>query len=120
MSNKSTKSHHKQWRKQFREAVFRRDGNRCRICGQADNLDAHHITDRHLLPAGGYVTSNGITLCGGENQGSCHWMAEQYHITNGTAWKQGFHPDDLYRIIDSSFEQAKEDALKLEKQVPKD
>jgi hypothetical protein len=64
-----------------------------------EELDAHHITDRNLMPHGGYVAENGISLCAG-----CHQLAEVYHSTGIAA--EGFHPDDLYRIIGSSLEKA--------------
>lgn len=92
-------------RQVFRDAVFKRAKNRCQGPGCCvenvvlEELDAHHITDRNLMPHGGYVTENGISLCPG-----CHHMAEVYHST-GTA-TDGFHPDDLYRIIGSSLELA--------------
>jgi predicted restriction endonuclease len=50
--------------KQWREAVYQRDGYRCRLCGQVGGiLNAHHI-----LPFAGYPQErtnikNGITLC---------------------------------------------------------
>src|SRR5215203_1562865 len=84
----------KQLRAAFRKAVFQRDRYRCVTCGKpgkdrqggeahkqfhshpADRdlvcLDAHHITDRHEMPNGGYVAENGITLC----DDGCHLLAE--------------------------------------------
>ena len=51
-------------RKQFREAVFKRDRYRCVICGKEDNLDAHHIIERRIWgDLGGYYLDNGATLC---------------------------------------------------------
>lgn len=99
-------------RQVFRDAVFKRAKNRCQgpncqshidntaasILG-ALSLDAHHITDRNLMPHGGYVAENGIALCS-----VCHELAEHYH-THGEALP-GWHPDDLYRIIGSSPEKA--------------
>jgi predicted restriction endonuclease len=89
-------------RKQFRDAVFARDGHSCRTCGfesspeRAENeLDAHHITDRNELPNGGYVPENGISLCAG-----CHWNAEAFH--RGEAIPPGFGPAELYDLIGSS------------------
>ncbi len=99
----------KQIRQAFRDAVFQRDGYKCKICGFAeiDALDAHHITDRHLMPNGGYVLENGITLC----TINCHQMAEEFHKT-GMACR-GFRPEDLYRLIGSSKEKAIEASRKL-------
>lgn len=93
-------------RERFREQVFTRARHRCEACGKVsspercrDELDAHHITDRNQMPAGGYVADNGISLCK-----PCHELAEVFHST-GTA-PPGWHPDDLYRRIRSSHERA--------------
>jgi hypothetical protein len=37
-------------RQDFRIAVFDRDGHQCVFCEAKGNLDAHHITDRSLMP----------------------------------------------------------------------
>jgi hypothetical protein len=66
-----------------------------------EDLDCHHITDRHELPGGGYVKENGISLCE-----QCHIKAEKFHISGKTEWESGFHPDDLYKKIGSSYEKA--------------
>ena len=92
----------------FRQAVFKRDGNKCVFCGCKEELDAHHITDRGEMPNGGYVKENGITLCQAH-----HLDAERYHISHGKQWRQGMHPNDLYKIIGSSREQAYNASLKL-------
>ena len=110
-------------RKEFREAVFERDRYTCRLCGRAGYdknaevkgkglaLDSHHIVDRSELPGGGYVVSNGISLCEAD-----HLKAEKYHISGGKEWEPGMHPDDLYQIIGSSYDKAFEDASKLDAQ----
>ena len=103
----STKQLHKEWRKNFREGVFARDGYVCKICGGIV-ADAHHITDRHVLPNGGYVLSNGISLCE-----ACHIKAGVHHITHGIKWPEGFHPNDLYAKIGSSYERAYKDSANL-------
>jgi hypothetical protein len=90
-------------REGFRSAVFDRDLYKCVKCGAVEGLDAHHITDRSLMPNGGYVKENGISLCP-----NCHNVAETYHRTGGAMYVFGFHPDDLYRMIGSSKELAKE------------
>lgn len=94
----------KQIRANFRTETFARDGHKCKACGWAvfnaeHQLDAHHITDRNLMPNGGYVKENGISLCP-----PCHEQAEVFHST-GTA-APGFSPDDLYKLIGSTYEQA--------------
>lgn len=102
----------------FREAVFKRDGRKCRICKKGPmecelgGLDAHHITDRNEMPNGGYVKENGITLCP-----KCHVDAEQFHISGGKTWLAGRHPDDLYKMIGSSKEEAIKASEKLAKPI---
>jgi 5-methylcytosine-specific restriction endonuclease McrA len=109
----------KQIRAEFRRAVFERDKYRCLCCGQPGKdrqggdgwkkfhkeeftlveLDAHHINDRHLMPGGGYVKENGISVCP-----ECHLKAEEHWVT-GTGI-EGFSPDDLYKLIGSSLDLA--------------
>lgn len=92
----------KQVRARFREAVWTRDAHACRMCGDTDSpLDAHHITDRNEMPQGGYVAANGISLCP-----PCHIKAEIYHTSAHTSCPEGWHPDDLYRVIGSSLREA--------------
>ncbi len=75
-------------------------------------LDAHHITDRNELPAGGYVAENGISLCA-----ICHEKAEEWHSSNHTRCVEGFHPDDLYRKVGSSHEKALQASLALHRRL---
>jgi 5-methylcytosine-specific restriction endonuclease McrA len=88
-------------RLKFSEAVFGRDGHKCVFCNATEDLDAHHITDRNEMPNGGYVKENGITLCPIH-----HLVAENYHSSGKTEWTEGFHPDELYKMIDSSYRKA--------------
>lgn len=95
----------------FRDAVFTRDGGKCRACGWAVfnaevQLDAHHITDRNLMPNGGYVKENGIALCPG-----CHEKAEVFHSTSEAL--SGWSPDDLYKMIGSNYDEAVKASEKL-------
>ena len=97
----------KQVRQKFRDAVFARDAFTCRGCGfvsnaerAEDELDAHHITDRHEMPNGGYVAENGISLCG-----TCHEKAEAFHC--GEPVPPGFAPAELYVRIGSSEDAAR-------------
>lgn len=94
-------------RRRFRAAVFARDGFACRTCGFAStperaeaDLDAHHITDRHEMPNGGYVAENGVSLCA-----ACHALAEAHH--RGEPVAPGFSPDELYALVGSSVEVAR-------------
>jgi len=107
------KQKHKQWRQAFREGCLARDKNRCVVCGSTESLDVHHIADRHQMPNGGYVLSNGITLCGGDNPESCHMKAERYHASGYAEWFDGYLPFELYELIGSSQLKAYDDSLKL-------
>ena len=105
-------------RARFRDEVFSRDGHKCKKCGaEGVKLDAHHITDRSLMPAGGYVRQNGITLCE-----PCHEIAEEFHRTGGEIYVEGYHPIELYLLIDSNFDKARHFSEMLEqgKYKPKD
>jgi len=98
-------------RKDFRDAVFKRDDYSCRGCGYKppknvvveEHLDAHHITDRHEMPNGGYVPGNGISLC--KVFDNCHLKAENR--------EPGFEPETLYAMINSSYEEAVEQSKQL-------
>lgn len=99
-------------RNKFRNEVLERDNYKCKMCGDTNSkLDAHHITDRSLMPNGGYVIENGITLCDKPN--GCHWKAEMYHKynldelyrRNLTHYKyQEYSPENLYKKINSSYD----------------
>jgi hypothetical protein len=57
--------------KNWREAVLKRDGHRCVICGATDCwLHAHHIQAWARFPDQRFEPSNGITLCA-----PCHWQS---------------------------------------------
>lgn len=125
----------KEIRRHFRNSVFERDNWTCQVCGEGpyknlDFFDAHHIIDRDLMPNGGYVKENGITVCNkpkglqtieGEDglpdfiidEESCHLKCEKFHITEGKEWYEGLHPDDLYKKIGSSKELAIQKSFKL-------
>ena len=105
----------KEIREKFRNSVFKRDDNKCMLCGRADaKLDAHHITNREEMPNGGYVTSNGISLCDdGEN--ACHFKVEQFYFSKcrENDLFNKYHPARLYELIKSSLSKALADAEKL-------
>jgi len=99
----------KEIRDQFRNSVFKRDNFTCQVCGikatplnATEVFDSHHITDRSEIVNGGYVKENGITVC----KKDCHFLVELYHISEGLQWSDGLHPDDLYKLINSSEELA--------------
>lgn len=94
-------------RRAFRDAVYSRDGYRCRVCASRQApLDAHHITPRADLPCGGYVVENGITLCA-----SCHRKAERIYEVGEPA--PGYSPEELYALIGSSRETALQSCLDI-------
>ena len=119
----------KQIRKDFRDAVFKRDKYTCQVCGQKYSpnqsspelkiVNAHHIIDRNLMDNGGYCKENGITVCdsNGNFTGeiSCHMIVEQWHITNGDVAKVNneHRPESLYKKIGSSYELALERSKNL-------
>ncbi len=105
MSNKK-----KMARQKFRDAVFKRDRNLCVICKQSEPLDVHHITDRTLMPNGGYVKENGISLCPDHLL-----MAEMYHHSNGENCPDGFNPTQLYMKVGSSYQKALNASERLQK-----
>ncbi len=97
----------KEVREKFRLGVFERDNYTCKVCnieGIEETLDAHHITDRSKMPNGGYVKENGITV----HKIDCHFKVEKFHIFEGLEWEEGLHPDNLYKMIGSSYEEAVE------------
>jgi len=58
----------KNWRnsrkwKETKEKVIKRDGYRCVICGQSDDLAVHHINDASYHPNQRYLIDNCVTLC---------------------------------------------------------
>lgn len=99
----------KELRRLFREQVLERDNHKCKFCDCTEDLDAHHITNRNDLPFFGYVISNGITLCPKH-----HAQAERYHHTSCKKCFQDVSPERLYELINSSYEQALSDCIKLE------
>lgn len=115
----SKKQKMKRLRSDFNAVCLKRDGNKCVMCGRKDiKLAVHHITDRHEMPNDGYASSNGITLCDEVRDHpihlfSCHMRAETFHITGGKEHTEGFHPDDLYRKIGSTYEKAFKDSESL-------
>lgn len=78
----------KQVRAKFRTDCLTRDKDHCRLCTvhttPVDELEIHHITNRNDMPEGGYIKSNGITLC------------PEYHLE---AEKDLWTRQELYSII---------------------
>ena len=102
----SNKQDHKRWRRSFNDECLERDNHKCKFCEETEGLDVHHITDRHDMPNGGYVKSNGITVC--EEH---HLLCEELHSIG--LCEPEYHPDELYKMIGSSYEIAFNDSLNL-------
>lgn len=109
-------------RRRFRDTVFKCAGFRCQGPGctvisspehAEQHLDAHHITPREQLPAGGYVAANGIALC--RRAGGCHEKAEAVLQGDARPELAAFMPENLYRIINSSPELARRASEMLER-----
>lgn len=64
--------------KQWRKAVYKRDGYVCQDCGTKKDLQAHHIKPWQRYPELRYEVNNGITLCR-----KCHLKA------HGGCWQNG-------------------------------
>lgn len=65
--------------KDWREAVFVRDGFRCQICGKVGGeLNAHHIKHFKDFPAERLNVDNGVTLCC-----ECHRELHRKERNNG-------------------------------------
>lgn len=109
-----------QIRMDFRRSVFERDGYRCVTCGRQstpqrveDEMDAHHITPREQITGGGYVPSNGATLC----KKQCHLLAERELERPATSlppatsdFFRRYTPAALYEAIGSSLDKAIRDS----------
>jgi 5-methylcytosine-specific restriction endonuclease McrA len=95
-------SRQKHWQREtFYREVFVRD-QCCRFCGDKKGpFNAHHITSRDLMPNGGYVKENGITLCE-----PCHLIVEKAGPEQ---------PNILYGLIGSSYKKALAESEKLSK-----
>jgi predicted restriction endonuclease len=102
----STKQDHKRWRKAFNESCLKRDKKKCVFCNVTEDLDVHHITDRHDMPNGGYAPSNGISLCNEH-----HLLAEEWHAT-GSA-REEYSANSLYKKIGSSYQKAHTESQNL-------
>lgn len=101
------KSRAKKLRVLFRDGVFKRDGHRCVFC-VLPAVDAHHITDRHDMPNDGYAVENGVSVCAHH-----HFLAEVYHISSGLYWVKGYHPNDIYSAIGTTYDDARDASEKL-------
>lgn len=69
----------------FRQAVWQRDGGRCRHCGRLvrrtlelvpDRGEVHHRQTRGAHPDRRYDVANGVLLCA-----VCHQQAQRHEIT---------------------------------------
>ena len=59
--------------KKWREAVFERDGHKCKNCGDTERLEAHHIIPLVQATEFAFIRPNGVTLCR-----RCHQETDSY------------------------------------------
>jgi hypothetical protein len=78
-------------RAHFRDAILVRDGKSCRVCGSTKKVEVHRING-HIL-----VQGNALCLCHG-----CRVKAEYFAVHDGKKSVEGFHPDDLYKLLGTS------------------
>lgn len=96
-------------RQKFRDDVLKRDRNRCVICKTEESIEAHHITDRELMPGGGYVKENGITLCHQHVE-----LAEAHRTSGEEGAASELAPAKLYNRVGSNYAKALKASERLE------
>jgi predicted restriction endonuclease len=64
--------------------IYRRDGNKCSMCGSQENLHAHHVKPVKTNPELKCSIENGITLCK-----NCHMIAHRIISADGGLTCQG-------------------------------
>ena len=69
--------------REWSKAVKERDGNKCTICGETENLHTHHIKTWNEYPELRYELSNGITYCW-----SCH-NKQEWANRKRVPWNKG-------------------------------
>ena len=74
------KWHNQNWKalKTWKDLVFSRDKNKCRICGGQNNLEAHHIIPKKKCLQTAFLRMNGVTLCH-----DCHKKTESFGSGGG-------------------------------------
>lgn len=83
-------------RKEFQEAVFKRDGYKCVIC-QNQSIDAHHIMERRLFDDGGYYLDNGASLCGMDHVRAEMTIISPWELREKIGTKNIVLPPHLYK-----------------------
>ena len=66
-----------------RQAVFLRDGRRCKTCGAPGRLECHHIIPARLEQVSFFAIDNLTTLCR-----SCHFDLEKKRKAEDPTWRQ--------------------------------
>jgi hypothetical protein len=82
-------------RDEFRNAVFRRDGHKCVVCG-APAKDAHHIIERRLWGDGGYYLDNGASVCEEHHLAAESTVLSCDEIRKGAGITRVILPEHLY------------------------
>jgi len=84
--------------KELIKLINKRDKYTCKKCEGSDNVGISIITPRY-----GYTIENVLLLCK-----YCNKYAAYYWKSNCRDYVEGFHPDDLYKLIDSNRNRAME------------
>lgn len=82
--------------KELIKEITKRDGYKCKVCGSSDNVGVSSI-----IPRFGYNIFNALLLCK-----YCNKLFAYYWQTNCKDYSEGYHPDDLYKLINSNKERA--------------
>jgi hypothetical protein len=75
ISDEMTRWHNNNWKKlkQWRDGIFKRDGYKCKDCGETENLEAHHIVPLGETLLTAFLPMNGVCLCK-----PCHKKTDNY------------------------------------------
>lgn len=101
-------------RQKFRDQVLKRDRGLCAICKSPDNVEIHHITNHTLMPGGGYVRENGITLCKEHLEQAELYLHSESDALAEDAGLGALAPKKLYLKIGSNYDKALKACQRLE------
>jgi hypothetical protein len=80
--------------KDWRKAVFARDGHACVLCGKKKSLRAHHLFSWSSHPKLRYMESNGVTLCN-----FCHMLFHNIYGRGKNSPQQFYNFRRRYKAI---------------------
>jgi len=102
----ATRDDRKRWARAFVIGSLERDGNKCVFCDSTKSITVYHISGCYDLPNGAYSVSNGISVCPKHRN-----LCTSYHGTG--KYIPEYHPRELYKLINSSIENARKDCINL-------